>query len=140
MITKINKAQAIRNWLNKHPNYTTKYIAGQVGCDISYVQLIRAQLKANQVANTEEAFTAYKGAEKLEIVTPQHDEVNHPAHYIGGGIETIDFIKAKLTPEEFRGYCLGNTLKYLSRAGKKGGAETDLKKAQWYLARIVAES
>lgn len=62
-----------------------------------------------------------------------HDPVNHPSHYTDGGIETIDFIRAKLSPEEFRGYCLGNALKYLSRAGKKGEFETDIKKAIVYL-------
>ena len=70
---------------------------------------------------------------------PVHDEVNHPAHYTDGGIETIDYIEAKLTPEEFRGYCVGNALKYMSRAGKKDDATTDLKKAQWYLTRATKE-
>lgn len=71
-----------------------------------------------------------------------HDEVNSPSHYTSGGIETIDYIEAKLSPEEFRGYCLGNALKYLSRSGKKVGvtdATTDLRKAQWYIARITVK-
>ena len=37
-----------------------------------------------------------------------NDNIKHPAHYTDGGIETIDFIRAKLTPEEFAGYCKGN--------------------------------
>jgi len=65
-----------------------------------------------------------------------HDEVNSPSHYNSGGIETIDYIEAKLSPEEFRGFCLGNALKYLSRTGIKGDATIDLRKAQWYIARI----
>lgn len=60
------------------------------------------------------------------------DNVNHPAHYTAGGIETIAFIRAKLTPEEFVGYCKGNALKYVSRARLKGGDE-DLRKAAVYL-------
>ena len=62
----------------------------------------------------------------------KHDPVRHPAHYQEGGIETIEFIKAKLSPEEFRGYIKGNVLKYLSREKSKGGDE-DLRKAAWYL-------
>ena len=58
-----------------------------------------------------------------------NDNIKHPAHYTDGGIETIDFIRAKLTPEEFAGYCKGNALKYISRAGKKGDAAEDLAKA-----------
>lgn len=60
------------------------------------------------------------------------DPVN-PAHYKGGGIETIDFIRAKLTAEEFAGFCKGNLIKYVTRERVKGGLE-DLKKAAWYAA------
>jgi hypothetical protein len=70
-----------------------------------------------------------------ETMALNSDPVNHPDHYTDGGIETIDYIRAKLTPEEFRGYCRGNALKYASRAGKKGiatGSE-DFAKAAWYL-------
>ena len=69
--------------------------------------------------------------------TPPADPVNHPEHYKDGGIETIDFIEAKGL-----GYHLGNVVKYISRAGKKGtnqGLE-DLKKAQWYLTRAIEKN
>lgn len=66
------------------------------------------------------------------------DNINHPGHYKQGGIETIDYIKAKLSPEAFKGYLLGNILKYLSRAEMKGGIE-DYKKGRWYLERLVIE-
>jgi len=65
------------------------------------------------------------------------DQVNNPAHYQDGGIETIDYIEAKRL-----GYHLGNAVKYISRAGKKGtnqGLE-DLKKAQWYLNRAIEKN
>ena len=60
------------------------------------------------------------------------DMVNSPPHYLTGGIETIDYIKAKLTAEEFKGYLRGNVLKYASR--KKGG--DDMGKAAWYAQRL----
>lgn len=66
---------------------------------------------------------------------PAPDPVNHPPHYTAGGIECIDAIQAALTPEEFRGYCKGNALKYVWRERHKGGAES-LAKAQWYLKRM----
>ena len=65
------------------------------------------------------------------------DMVNHPPHYKVGGIETIDYIQAKLTDEEFSGYCKGNALKYISRANHKKDATEDLRKAIWYLNRLV---
>lgn len=61
-----------------------------------------------------------------------NDMVNAPAHYTAGGIETIDFIRAKLTTEQLRGYYVGNLIKYLSRARFKNGAE-DYRKAAVYM-------
>jgi len=63
------------------------------------------------------------------------DPVSSPDHY-QGEIECIDAIEAALTPEEFRGYCKGNVLKYVWRERRKGGSES-LSKAQWYLARLL---
>lgn len=67
----------------------------------------------------------------------QHDEVNHPKHYdVAPGLEAYDVIKAVLTPEELRGYCLGNLLKYRLRAGEKGPADTCIAKANWYRDKL----
>lgn len=65
------------------------------------------------------------------------DNINHPAHYTAGGIECIDYLAAKLSADELRGFLRGNVLKYLSRAGKKGGALPDYQKAKWYLDRLI---
>ena len=62
------------------------------------------------------------------------DAVN-PDHYKAGGIETIDYLQAKLSPEEFAGYCRGNALKYISRAGRKDDVAQEVRKAIWYLER-----
>lgn len=43
-----------------------------------------------------------------------------------------------MTDEAFKGYCKGNIEKYIWRYTDKGGIE-DLKKAQWYLARLIQE-
>ncbi|RIV23636.1 DUF3310 domain-containing protein [Fibrisoma montanum] len=65
----------------------------------------------------------------------QNDPVNHPAHYTDGQIEVIDFIEDKKL-----GFCLGNAVKYIARAGKKDPTKTveDLQKARWYLDREIA--
>ena len=64
------------------------------------------------------------------------DKVNHPNHYTFGSIEVIDYIRDKMTPDEFQGYCIGNILKYISRHKHKNGVE-DLKKAQVYLGWLI---
>ena len=64
------------------------------------------------------------------------DMVNQPPHYNQGWIECIDGIEASMSKEAFAGYCKGNVMKYLWRYEYKNKVE-DLKKAQWYLARLV---
>ena len=73
----------------------------------------------------------YRWVRKDPVDTP--DMVNHPPHYKVGGIEVIDFIEAKQL-----GYNLGNVVKYVGRAGKKGtDTLQDLQKARWYLERAI---
>jgi len=69
---------------------------------------------------------------------PRACEVNSPVHYTVGGYEALDVIKAKLSPEEFAGYCKGNILKYIMRANYKGHHDTDIEKAAFY-SRELAE-
>lgn len=62
------------------------------------------------------------------------DMVNHPGHYGGDTLyETIKVIEAWGL-----GFNLGNAVKYVSRAGRKGNALEDLRKAQFYLNREIA--
>jgi hypothetical protein len=65
-------------------------------------------------------------------VSSMSEAVDHPQHYKRGGIEVIDVIEAFEL-----GFCLGNTVKYLLRAGRKGDRLEDLRKAAWYLQREI---
>jgi len=49
-------------------------------------------------------------------------------YYDAGGIETIRIIKAKLTPEQYKGYLLGSIIKYPLRANWKGSFQRDIEK------------
>jgi len=66
------------------------------------------------------------------------EKVNHPAHY-GGADNPYEAIK--VIEAWGLGFCLGNTVKYISRAGKKDAAAEveDLKKARWYLDREIQQ-
>jgi len=61
-----------------------------------------------------------------------HDPVNHPAHYTShpSGVECIDVT-------EHMSFNLGNAVKYIWRAGSKGSALEDLRKAAWYVEREI---
>lgn len=60
------------------------------------------------------------------------DQVKNPSHYKIIGQETITVIASSMTPEEWRGFCRGNVIKYRLRAGKKGDAAQCLAKADFY--------
>lgn len=64
----------------------------------------------------------------------QAEAVDHPTHY-GGEDNPYEAIKVIEAWE--LGFNLGNTVKYISRVGKKDSTVTDLKKARWYLDREI---
>lgn len=62
----------------------------------------------------------------------EKEMINHPSHYNQGKYEAIDVI------EDWKlNFNLGNTIKYISRAGHKDDIIQDLKKASWYLNREI---
>ena len=70
--------------------------------------------------------------------TEYDDPVHHPNHYmLAPELEAIDVIRASLTPNEYMGYLKGSILKYRLRAGRKGEAEQDIAKSDWYRERAV---
>ena len=83
--------------------------------------------------NTVEADTGLNvaDAEKIDTaIKAEKSTVNHPEYYKTGGLEAIDVIEAWGL-----GFCLGNAVKYISRAGKKNPDKEieDLEKAAWYI-------
>lgn len=67
------------------------------------------------------------------------DNVNHPSHYCQGGIECIDVLKAATVGKTgIEAVCVANVIKYLFRYENKNGLE-DVKKAQWYINRLIQE-
>lgn len=67
------------------------------------------------------------------------DNVNHPSHYTQGGIECIDALKAATVSKTgIEAVCTANVIKYLWRYEEKNGIE-DVKKARWYIDRLIKE-
>ena len=88
------------------------------------------------ISKVDGLFMQTKGVEKMyQTNTTKNDMVNHPPHYNQHCIECIDAIQA-CTGDGFKSYLQGNILKYLWRYDYKNGVE-DLKKAQWYLAKLI---
>ena len=89
----------------------------------------------DDVKNTHE-FSNVKDINEFD--TANKDVVNQPDHYTHGGIETLSYMKAKMTKEAFEGFLAGNVIKYISRYEYKNGLE-DLKKAKVYLDKLIKE-
>lgn len=140
----MSNAKKIRRYLTTNPNATAKDIAAKFGVSLAYVYTLRSLMKKSPVNTASEegdwvltdAMVNTKSGEVMHNKpAPVEDVVNHPTHYKTGGIETIDFIEAKQL-----NYHLGNVVKYITRADHKGDRLENLKKAQWYLEREIAQS
>ena len=72
--------------------------------------------------------------------TKQGDIINHPDHYASkaGGIECIEAMEAMVGTEGFEAHLRCQVLKYLWRYQAKGSPGIDLKKAQFYLDRLIS--
>lgn len=64
------------------------------------------------------------------------EQVNHPAHYQGNGIECIDAMMAAFGATEVASFCKLNAFKYIWRSLNKGKCIEDIDKAIWYLNKF----
>ena len=71
--------------------------------------------------------------------TMNQDNVNNPQHYKQYTLEAIEGIKGSMSNEEFQGYLKGAALKYLWRYKYKQAPVEDLRKAKWYLDKLLKE-
>lgn len=137
---KNTKAAKLTRYMTANPSASPLEVAEKFKVDRQYVYNVRNRLRKEGIAPPKIRLVSVATSDtsitdKTEFIMP--DPVNHPAHYTDGGIEVIDFIEAKLL-----GYHLGNVIKYICRAGKKGtnmGLQ-DLQKARWYLDRAIEKN
>lgn len=149
---RLTMSEKIRRYIAANPNAKPKEVATALEVKPSLVYAVKFK-GANNVRAPGRAFVVEVPVPKavqegdwktVATVTsststtlqPEIDIVNQPPHYTDGGIETIDFIQAKLTREEFVGYLKGNAIKYGSRIGKKGEPQVDAGKMAWYATKL----
>lgn len=104
------------------PRYSSKLRATFYLCQGCYEKLIEL------IYSSERRTTMTAGSENM---------IDHPSHYRGTKYECIEVMADILTPEQLKGFCIGNAFKYLWRAGKKGDMLEDIKKASWYLGYLA---
>lgn len=122
-----------------------KYILTAYGRQIECGSMaqVREALSLDEHEADPEIETTEKEKETNEMATTKKtvvdDPVNHPAHYTAGGIECLDAIEAAVCKYEkpMHAFLAGQVIKYIWRAPLKGGYYEDLKKAQFYLNRMI---
>ena len=146
MRTVSKKSQKLNSYLELNPDAKASAVAKLFKVSVQSVYQRKANLKSAATKGNwklASVSTSKKSVfQKPSTLAPNtvasmalfaDDKVNSPSHYKVGGIETIDFIEAKQL-----GYHLGNVIKYISRADHKDDKLENLKKAQWYLNRAIA--
>jgi hypothetical protein len=79
-------------------------------------------------------------AKGKKIIDKEKDKsvISHPERYGGDTTyECIKVLEAWLPPDQYKGFLRGNALKYLCRVGKKDETVQELKKAKWYLEKLI---
>jgi len=149
-MSRISKTEKARRLLQVTPTLTALALSEKMGISRNYAYKLMYNLKNEvKVEDVVEEKVTQEGEMLSKLIYDvsqrkarirmmqggeEKETVNHPPHYKVGGIETIDFIEAKGLD-----YCLGNVVKYITRADHKGNKIEDLRKAQWYLTRAISK-
>lgn len=133
------KAEKIKEYCNSN-NYCSN-CAIKNRCNGDFINVNNNSLSnAYDIEKNYEIIFGKTSEEKEEKVEKKsEDMVNHPSHYTHGGVECIDAITSALSSYEdsVDSWLVGQVIKYLWRAPLKGKYEEDIKKAQFYLNRLV---
>lgn len=131
------KAEKIKEYCNSNPSCSVCRIGSKNGSFTCYSDW---EDYPNDIEkNYEIIFGKASESKEEKVESKSEDMVNHPSHYTHGGIECIDAITSALSSYEdsVDSWLVGQVIKYLWRAPLKGKYEEDIKKAQFYLNRLV---
>ena len=141
------KAEKIKEYCNS--NICCSNCAIKNRCNGDFITAVYEKAKNvnnNSLSNTydieknyEIIFGTASDTKDEKVEKESEDMVNHPSHYTHGGVECIDAITSALSSYEdsVDSWLVGQVIKYLWRAPLKGKYEEDIKKAQFYLNRLV---
>ncbi len=114
-----------------HNTLTDEEMKKQLDVELTTVSLTPEEINERLKESTLREDDPY-GARRVWKAIHEREMVNHPDHYQGNNFEVIDII------EDYElGFSLGNAIKYILRADKKGARKQDLKKAIWYIQREI---
>ena len=131
------KAEKIKEYCDSNPSCSVCRIGSKNGSFTCYSDW---EDYPNDIEKNYDIIFGKASETKEEKVEKKaEDMVNHPSHYTRGGVECIDAITSALSSYEdsVDSWLVGQVIKYLWRAPLKGKYEEDIKKAQFYLNRLV---
>ena len=128
------KAEKIKEYCDSNPSCSVCRIGSKNG---SFTCFSDWEDYPNDIEKNYEII--FGNAEDMDEEKKSEDMVNHPSHYTSGGVECIDAITSALSSYEdsVDSWLVGQVIKYLWRAPLKCKYEEDIKKAQFYLNRLV---
>lgn len=104
------------------------------------------QIECDSMAQVREALSLDEHEADPEIETTDKktvvdDPVEHPSHYTAGNIECLDAIESAVCKYGVpsHAFLAGQVIKYIWRAPLKGKYYEDLKKARFYLERMIED-
>lgn len=121
---------------HKH-GYPCEVVRGTAKWGDKQTNPVESILKVEQPVGTYDNSKIYKPGAFGPLFESKPKQSND--YYRKGGIEVIDFIKAKLTPEQYKGYLLGNIYKYSGRCQYKGEYQKDIIKLAQYTNWLLKE-
>jgi hypothetical protein len=139
-MSKVNKSEVIRKLYDDGHGQQEIHTMTKYSKPLINIVVRNLEKKREQYNKKEKKSKIVKAMEEMEqmlsVIGKKSDLVNNPPHYKTGGIDFLDYAEAKgLTENAY----LFNVVKYVSRAGKKVGADPvqDLEKAEFYLKREI---
>lgn len=135
---KKTKSLKVAEYFLKYPNAVPKDVGAKFKMHMPQVYGIRKRvLSGSMLGHINDQIT--DSVTQVKPFTPSNraDDVQVGGdHYKNMGVQPWKAMESWMTPEEFRGFLKGNSIKYLARCNAKGGVE-DVKKARHYIDKLV---
>ena len=135
---KKTKSMKVAEYFLANPSAVPKVVGAKFKMHMPQVYGIRKRvLSGSMLGRINDKITDAVTQSKPFVPSNKADDLQVGGdHYKNMGVQPWKAMESWMTPEEFRGFLKGNSIKYLARCNSKGGVE-DVKKARHYIDKLV---
>jgi len=135
---KKTKSMKVAEYFLANPSAVPKVVGAKFKMHMPQVYGIRKRvLSGSMLGRINDQITDAVTQSKPFVPSNKADDLQVGGdHYKNMGVQPWKAMESWMTPEEFRGFLKGNSIKYLARCNSKGGVE-DVKKARHYIDKLV---